>query len=305
MKRSIVFLVAIAGVASADPRHVLVLKSEGTADPATRLRVDAAVLKLAKNLDGKVSAGDITFGDAAAAVGCQPDTPTCKDDVLATLAVDELVAITVNTGPGGLKVVVRRASKTGSQDATTTVAANTPDRVEGIGPLFGLAAPAPPVDTAPVPVPPAPAPVDTAPAPVDTASAPAPTPVVAPPPAPVPTEEDHSSRHRWEIIGMAGGGGMVALGLLMWGAASSTQNDINSAPNKTPADIQHLKDLEKKGDDQANFGNFLVVGGLVAAGVGGYFYWRDSRASSTRQARIAPAVFPNGAGVTLTIGGSP
>jgi hypothetical protein len=275
---------------------VLILKSEGAADPATRIRVDAAVLKLAKNIDGTVTPGDITYGDAAAAVGCAPETATCKDEVLSTLAVDEIVATTVTPAPTGYKIVVRRASKSGSQEATTTVATNESDHLDGIGPLFGIASTVPPPVTEPAPT--------TAPAP----TAPPPTTSTAlPPPTTVPVDVDeHSGRHRWEIAGVAGGGGMMLIGVLLWGAASSTQNDINGASTKTAADLQHLRDLENKGDGQAGLGNVLFIGGVALAAVSGYFLWKDGRQRHSQQAaHIVPTVLPHGAGVAFVIGGSP
>src|SRR5215475_10498371 len=162
----VVALSLIASTAGADPRHVLVLKSEGPADAATRAKVDASIVKLAKHVDGKVTAGDITLGDAAAAVGCQPETPACKDEVLATLAVDEVVATTVVPERNGdIKILVRRISKTGTQDATTTVPASQLDKLDPIGPLFGLPAPATPVAAKPATPPTAPAAKPATPAP--------------------------------------------------------------------------------------------------------------------------------------------
>ena len=104
---------------------------------------------------------------------------------------------------------------------------------------------------------------------------------------------------------MIGGGGCVVLSFVLWGAASSTQSDIDKAPTKTPKDIQNLKDLESKGDAQAGLGNLLFVGGIALAAVSTYFYIKDRNSGSSRQARIAPTVFDHGAGLTLTIGGGP
>jgi hypothetical protein len=319
----VVALSLVAGVASADPHHVLVLKSEGPADAATRAKVDASLMKLAKHLEGKVTAGDITLGDAAAAVGCQPETPQCKDEVLATLAVDEVVATTVvPERNGNLKITVRRISKSGTQDASTTIAPTQADKLDPIGPLFGMpaapgpAAPGPAPTTAPTvpPASPTPAISTTTPTgdtpPPETAPAPAPEPAPTPAALPAPTTgpadvEDHSSRRKYELAGMIGGGGCVVLSFVLWGAASSTQSDIDKAPTKTPKDIQNLKDLESKGDAQAGLGNLLFVGGIALAAVSTYFYIKDRSSGSSRQARIVPTVFDHGAGLTLTIGGGP
>src|SRR5262249_52796784 len=149
-------------------------------------------------------------------------------------------------------------------DATATVAPAQTDKLDLIGPLFGM--PAPPLGATPSPMgapPPAPAisttPTGEAPVPdavPDTVPAPAPAAAALPPPPPVPVEvDDHSSRRRYELAGMIGGGGCVVLGFVLWGAAASTQSEIDKAPTKTTKDIQNLKDLESKGDGQAGLGN--------------------------------------------------
>jgi len=120
MMRKVVSLAVILSttLAYADPRHIMVLKTDGTADAPTRAKVDAAVLKLARTLDGQVSPGDISFDDATAMVGCKPETQSCKDDVLATLAVDEVVMTTATRKPGTLEVTVHRIAKGTTHDAT-------------------------------------------------------------------------------------------------------------------------------------------------------------------------------------------
>jgi len=98
---------------------------------------------------------------------------------------------------------------------------------------------------------------------------------------------------------------MVLLGVLWWGAASGTQNDINNAPTKTAADLAHLRDLENKGDGQAGLGNVMFIGGVALAAVSTYFFWKDSRQRHSQQAHIVPTVSPHGAGIAFVIGGSP
>src|SRR5205823_1035846 len=116
--------------------------------------------------------------------------------------------------------------------------------------------------------------------------------------------EGASDNRRLEMMGMAAGGGLVLVGVILWLEASSAQGDINSAPTKSPKDFQNLSDLESRADTYANIGNVAVVGGVVLAGVSGFFYWRDHEARAAQEARLAPAVFDHGAGLTLTIGGA-
>lgn len=339
----VMFVLAAAGPAAAESHKVLVLQSEGRADAATRAKIDAAIVRLAVAVEPQASAGELTYADAATAVGCKPETVACMDEVLGMLAVDEIVITTVTPKPGGLGVAVRRVTKGGvSRGATMLLAPGaSPDKLDGIAPLFGgspvaTAAPAAPVAKPFGPAPPA-APVakpfGPAPPPEPSAAAvtttphaggeppviPAPTAVKQePPPAPVVTpraaepasapamDRSNTRRHRLEVAGMAGGAGMVVLGLVLWGAANGVQRDIDKAPTTTKQDLIDLKNLESKGDGYAGLGNLFAISGLVIGGVSTYFYVKDRRAgSATASARLRPAVLDHGAGLVLTIGGSP
>jgi hypothetical protein len=324
--------------AAAESHKLLVLQSEGRTDAATRAKIDAAIVKLATAAEPQTSAGELNFSDAATAVGCKPEAATCKDEVLGMLAVDEIVITTVTPKPGGIEIAVRRVTKGGaSRDLTMLLASGTPpDKLDGIAPLFGAkpaahpapatppapaakppAPPAPPAPAAKPPAPPAPALTTTGhpageplvPAPTTVKQVPPSSPVAAPvasePMPPPPSDQSNTRRHRLEIAGMAGGGGMVVIGLLLWGAASSVQGDIDKAPTTTQQDLTNLRNLESKGDGYAGLGNLFTIGGLVLGGIGTYFYIKDGRATSTTSARLTPTVFDHGAGVVLTFGGTP
>ena len=116
--------------------------------------------------------------------------------------------------------------------------------------------------------------------------------------------EGHADNRRLEVMGIAAGGALVVLGLVMWAEADSTQSDIENAPTRTPNDFKNLRDLENTGDTYATLGNIAAIGGLALGAVSGYFYWRDRHRATSRHARLAPTVFDHGAGVTLTIGGA-
>lgn len=326
---------AVSRPAAADSHKLLVLQSEGRADAATRAKIDAAIVKLAQGAEPQTSAGELTYSDAATAVGCKPEAAACKDEVLGMLAVDEIVITTVTPKPGGTQIAVRRVQKGGAtRDATMLLPTGAPpDKLDGIAPLFGgkpAAAPAaPPAVPATPAVPAEPAltttgrpperPADRPPTdrPTDRPTSeppviPAPAAVKPPPPSvAMTTTSAHADappnpqRQRLEIAGMAGGGGLVVLGLLLWGAASGVQSDIDKAPTTTKQDLLDLKDLESRGDGYAGLGNLFVIGGLVVGGLGTYFYIKDRRTTSTTSARLTPTVLDHGAGVVLTIGGLP
>ncbi len=302
-------LLALSSVVSAG--KVLVLKSEGTADAATRAKVDAEIVKLARSLTGaQVEVGEVTFTDAAVAVGCSGSEAQCRDDVLGTMGVDEVVSISVAAMPSGdTHIVVDRIAKGSPTKAgQTTVPAGQPieAKIESdIGPSFGVKPPEPPPEP----------PVEPTPAIVQPAfGEPGPTPSTEPPPGPPmnetplpnPPTDTSSGSSRGSVIGLAAGGGLVVLSLIMWGEASSTQSDINNAPTKTLADLQNLQNLESTGSTYATLGNVFFIGGIVVAGVSGYFFWKNHRAhSSASQAMVTPTLFDHGAGLALTIGGSP
>jgi hypothetical protein len=331
MKRALLLSLVLASqAANADGRHTLVLKAEGTASADTRSKVDVQVLKLAKSLGGNVDAGEVSFGDATTMVGCNPSESSCKDQVLETLGVDEIVVTSVDKAPAGaLKITVRRIAKTGmpSEQTTTVPAGQAPDAKlnSDIGPMFGAVAAAPPkpdkpsdaaigaalgatagggsaATAAPAVTTPPPEPATTTPpAPVQTAQAD--TVTAAPNNQVTTTPEDHVDHRRLELTGMAVGGGFVLLSLIMFAEASSTQSDIDAAPTRTPQDFKNLQDLESQADTYAGLGNVMFIGGLAVAGVSTYFWWRDRKHPSSQQARIAPAVFDHGAGLTLSFGG--
>jgi hypothetical protein len=78
-------------------------------------------------------------------VGCNFNDAACKDEVLTTLGVDEVVGTTVTASPTGLTVTVRRYTKgSAPRSAQTTIPTGKPPDAKmnaDIGPLFGVAAP--------------------------------------------------------------------------------------------------------------------------------------------------------------------
>jgi hypothetical protein len=309
-------VVTTAAIAAAQPlRRVLVLRSEGAAvDAETRARVDTAVLDLARRgAGGDVTQGDITYGDATTMVGCSGDLAACKDLVLDTLAVDEIVAVSL--GPpvmGEMMLTVRRAGRDAAPvEAKGMVTVLDPAaRLPAVaGALFGVTAPAAPA----APVPTDPTPPLAAPFPE-----PAPVPAVEPAPAPPPEpatvtaapdqtitaiDDVRPARSKLPAIGIGAGGGLVVVGLFLWSKAGDTQDQIDRAPTATRADLERLAALERDADGYATWGNITALGGIALAGVSGYFWWRQRR--QARTARLVPAVFDGGAGVTLVIGADP
>jgi len=320
VKRGLVALLLVfSTVAYAGPKNVMVLKAEGTADAASRTTVETHVLRLAKHIDGKVELGDITLSDAAAAAGCNAADAGCKDEILATFAVDELVTTTVtSTSAGGLTVTVRRLQKgTSPKAAASTLPAGKVSETkidQDLGPLFGVGLSTGPLTdrtpgTQPTTTTTAPPTTttttqDAPPAPIDpyatgasgsgSAAAPATEPAPADTPAP---------SRKWQKIGMGVGAGMILISFVLWTGASGKQEEIDNAPHDSPADFKHLQDLEDEADGLAGGGNLFFIAGVALTAVSAYYYWKKGRAARSRTAQITPTVFPHGAGVVLTWGG--
>lgn len=311
------WLMCASSLAAAGRR--VVLKADGNASADIKARVDVQVLRLAKTLDPTVEPGDVTFADAATAVGCSGDEVRCRGEVVGMMAVDEVVSTTVTALPNGdIRVVVRRVPKAGAiRDAQTTVLAGQPlepNVATSVGPIFGVR-PKPVTAGTANPVPPNaggfPAPLDDtangAGAPSGSGQTPEPQPRLRPIPQAETRGDSDTTGHRHSakpIIGLAAGGAFITLSIILWSQAAATQNDINLAPTNSSSDFRYLRDLEAKGDAYANIGNVFFITGAVVAGVSGYFLWRDRRAPSGH-ARITPAVFDHGAGIALTVGGTP
>lgn len=98
--------------------------------------------------------------------------------------------------------------------------------------------------------------------------------------------------------GLAAGTALVVVGVVLWRSASSIEDDILASPNRTPADVARLLDLEERGDRDARWGNITFIGGLAIAGAGGYLLWRVRRDRSST-ASVTPLVLDGGGGVAV------
>jgi hypothetical protein len=330
----------LAGSARADHK-ILMPRSDSTVDWGTRKQVEGAVFELARSIDRGAGRLDDGFAELAEAAACKGDVEKCKTAVLEAVAVDELVLITIKpVARGQAHVAVQRVTKGKTRDASVVVPTTDPEAAVGraIGPLFGLsrsagatrartnttkpAPPPPPRDTRadltvmPLPrdvkddrPPPEPEPQEAPsarpappPAPVVAAADPAEPAVTAAPANVVRDEPSGGGRRKLYLAGVATGGGLIAIGALLWLGASSVQGDLDNAPNRTSADVQHLLDLEARGDRYALLGNLCVVGGVAIGGASAVLWWRSSRRADRTTARVVPAGFAGG-GVGIGLAG--
>lgn len=294
----LVVLLVASTIVHAAPRKVLVLPLGGNADPALRAKLSASIGRLARVVDGEVTAGKTTLADTAAAAGCDPDTASCIESVRKMLGVDELVYGSANVERGQVTIVVHRTGdKQGPQQLSTTIAAtDSPDRADAaLLPLFTGAA-TQPVD------PPTPPDRTDPEGPEENPLGPEePTPPLEEKPLPeVPPQRSSKDRSMGIVMGI-GGGAMFLIGLALWSSASSLQDEIDGHPTVTRDDFAELEDLEGKASTRAWLGNIAVVGGLALGGYGGYLLWRDRKAQ--RSAVVAPRPTENAPGVLLLLRG--
>jgi len=270
--RALALLIVWSAIASAAPRKVLVLPVDGDAAPAQRVQLSTVVLEVAKADGGDVALGTTTFAETAVAAGCDPHEASCADTVLVTLGVDEIVFGTATTSDGKTTLVASRVAKgQPRKDQTIAIAAGEP--ADAAAPqlrvLYGSAPPPPPAEgsaaSAPVPVAPA-------------------------------GDSFFATRERKLGFGFAAAGGLVLLiGLALWSSESSVQSQIDNASTNTPAQIQALLALEDKANGYAWEGNVLVVLGLAAGGIGGYYLWQDHQLRAT----VTPVAHDTGAAVVI------
>ncbi len=265
---------ALAATAIAGPRRVLVLPLDGNAEPTTRSMLNASLQKLAKggSAGATVTIGDATFEETAAAVGCLPKEPKCAQQVRTTLGVDELVYGTATSdGNGATTVVIRHASVENDPPKETTGTiqqGDTPDKADAaIGPAFGAQT-------------------------VVTDQPPPPPPPIGPPGPRV-----DNARRNIGIACATGGGVILVIGLALWASASSTQDDIDSAPTMTAQQLVALRDLEDKAQKYALVGDLMVVGGLALGGYGAWVLYKDHK--EKQAVVVTPTVTPTAAGVSI------
>jgi hypothetical protein len=286
MRLAIVIVIsalALVATVTAGNRKVLVLPVDGSADAKQRSSINDSVLGMAKaGIDGDVTAGDTTFNETAAAVGCTPDEPTCADTVMKTLSVDELVWGTAQTENGSTTVTIHRAAKgePGRQQmAVIDKAAGGDATASALQPLFERESAGSGSEMG---------------SDMGAGSGSATT-------GRPRGKSFFDTKER--KLGLAfGGGSLVCLviGLSMWNSESTLQDQIDSHPNMTLPQLQDLHDLEERAASKALWGNIFVFLGLAAGGTSAYFFWHDHK---TRNTVVAPVPTEDGAGVKMVLGG--
>jgi hypothetical protein len=96
---------------------------------------------------------------------------------------------------------------------------------------------------------------------------------------------------------------MVAGGILFL-AAAEKQDQVESAPTDTVADLEALADLEATGRKESRWGGALLVVGAVTVAAGVALVIRQGHESPRLPAAtltLVPSLAPDGAGALLTV----
>lgn len=268
--------VALVSSVMAQSRKVLVLPIDGNAPSEQRASLDASVVKLARDkIGGNITTGDTTFSETASAVGCVPDEPGCGETVRSMLGVDELVWGTAMTANGATTVTVHRVSASRGEQTQSAVITETDGGDQAEGDIEALFAPTTGSDGS------------------GSASG----------PERPPGKSFFDTRERKLGVALLGGGTIaLVIGFSLWSKAGSLQDQIDSAPTTTLAEIDALRALEDRAGSRALWGNVFVVLGAAAAGFGGYYLWKDRK--NRRAATLAPAPVDTGTGMSFVLRGA-
>jgi hypothetical protein len=270
----------LAATVTAGNRKVLVLPVDGNAPAAQRTAINDSVVSLAKSgVDGDVTAGDTTFNETAAAVGCTPDQATCADTVMSTLSVDELVWGTAQTENGSTTVTVHRAAKgepARQQIAVVEENAGGDAVTSGMQPLFEREAAGSGSDMG-------------SGAGLGSAERPRP-------------KSFFDTKERKIAVG-AGAASVVFLiiGFSQWSAQGGLQDQIDMSDPRTVQDFTDLNELEDRAASKALWGNICVGLGIAAGAVSAYYFYTDHK--KRNETVIAPVPTEDGAGVKMVLGG--
>ena len=279
MRTAIVALVtAVALVTSvtAQTRKVLVLPLDGNAPAGQKSQLNDSLAKIVREkATGEVTVGDTTFNETAAAVGCDPTTPPCADTLMATLGVDELYYGNASAAAGMTTVVVKRSSKDAAPSQASALIAETDSGDKAEPSLLGVFGETAAVGSA-----------------GGSGS--------AVPPKPKRTFFD--TKERKIGVGLAAGGVIaLAIGIRFWSSKSDLQDEIDSHPNMTLAELQDLAELEDRAASKALWGNVFVALGLGLGGAGAYFLYKDHKNRS--ETTLTPAPVETGTGMTFVLRG--
>jgi hypothetical protein len=274
-------------------------------------RVQREVEAMAAKSGLVVMTGASNLVDTAAVAGCTAKVVAdCRDPIMETLDVDELVYGTVERSMSGNRVSVARARRNQPpHEVTLELPAGDLDRaVKATHPGLDGLFPAPGAElvagsgtkvigatetggataVGPDPGPGGGTTVGTATGPGQGATI------------------EASAEGRRPLIpekvllgGIIGGGALAVTGVLLWVKAGAMQSDIDGAPVSTPEEIDDLRDLEDRAASYARWGNGLVVVGVAVGGAVGVYWLVKGRSRAPARTAITPWVAPGAGGFAV------
>jgi hypothetical protein len=290
MKRAVI----VAALAIAAPRavhadelepRVMVIPVAGTAPVGLGeliTDVENALATGAGRMTSNVSRATASLTETAVIVGCEPTEASCLDDVAAALNVDQLLIADVAAKGGDATIdvtAVTRDSEPVRQQFTVHAKSRDDDLriLEEAVPVMLEAGEARKGEGKEPPPPPPPPP--------DGGKV-----VVTTPPQVSSTP----------LVVAGAGGALLIAGGIFWALAGTAQDEIDSAPTGSEAELEHLADLEASARRNALAGNVLTVGGgaIVIGGLVWYYLeWRGAHSEVHVEAA------PTAGGATVGIGG--
>lgn len=278
-------MMTAAAQPNAPAPHVTVTPIEGDAPNATRTALTEALVRYGNAHDQRTDVAATSMTDATTALGCDPAVAACANSVRTTLVVDSVIWGTAQgTAPTTFDIYrVGADGKVTHVQGQIAAGATVETTMQPLFPqLFGISA--------------------TTVAPANTVNSATGAPVALqgslhPP----------NRRKQLVIVGVVGGAVLMVVGVGLWSHASGLQDEINAAPVATANNIRALQALEDRADSSANWGNLMVVSGLVVGGVSGYFLVKElrksRRATTSDGLTVSPGLVPHGVGFTVSLGG--
>lgn len=282
-------VLATRAVAAADePGQILILPFTSSTEMTADAEVLAQVMtRTATALGHEAISAQASRADVAVLSGCPPDDNACYETVAETVGVDRVVFGSVESAPGGGLEVTMILVEPGTEPRrrTAVVAAGGRQALES---EFGAHARAlltgepPPQDEQ--------LQVDLTP----------PAPVTAPGPG---FSFGRVEPYSWAITG--GGLALIGVGSLLLVSAADKQDQVDSAPTDTVADLERLRDLEDSGRSRTRWGNVALIAGGVAAVTGIALVIKQGSASPDEPpaASVAPTSIAGGFGLSITVRG--
>jgi hypothetical protein len=281
-------LATTADAVADEPGQILILPFTSSPEMAADAEVlDQVMTRTAAALGHEPISAQASRAEVAVLSGCPPDDNACYETVAETVGVDRVVFGRVESAPGGGLEVTMTLVEPGTEPRRRT-AVLAPGGRKALERDFGgharalLTGAPPPQDEQPQ---------------ID----------LTPDPAPVVEGGGFSfgrvEPYSWAIAG--GGLALIGVGSLLLVSAADKQDQVDSAPTDTVADLERLRDLEDSGRSRTRWGNVALIAGGVATITGLALVMKQGSSSAAEPpaASVAPTPIAGGFGLTLTVRG--